>query len=478
MSGDVIDLDARRKAKAVERAAAAERFRAAVESSGLGFERGDHAEIADVLLRRLSPDRALVKYADGTIFVYDPSSGLWRERTREALRAFVKSFAGAPKMGTDKGLNVTLSAADGAIAFASADVADPEYFTTPTPGIAFVNGFVRLDGGKIVVSDHAPDHRARAGFPFAYAPNAPHPLLDGFLESIFADASEDDRAARMAMLAEFIGACLTGIAPTYQKALALFGPGGNGKSEVQRLARAAMPEGTVVSLPPQQWGERFQLANLVGKLANLCDEIPEREIVGGDTFKSVVSGEPVHAERKNRDPFNFTPRAGHIFAANALPGTADHSEGFWRRLLVLTFGRRFDNAAERRPEAAKAIVEQERAALVAWAIEGAARLQRQGGYTIPESATAALETWRTASDSVASFCDEKTKPVDRTVNVYAPGTKASALYAAYRTWTDANGLRPVSSREFSRRMADRGKHVVKLASGNFYPVELGQEATS
>ena len=151
----------------------------------------------------------------------------------------------------------------------------------------------------------------------------------------------------------------------------LYGTGNNGKSELLRLLRALFPPSTVASLPPQEWGERFKVARLVGVLANFVHEIPERDIASGEVFKGVITGDPVSAERKNRDPFEYHPVAGHIFSANSLPGTVDQSEGYWRRFALCPFTRDFATATTRKIDAAQDVLNHELAGLAAWALRGA-----------------------------------------------------------------------------------------------------------
>ncbi|WP_438042449.1 DUF5906 domain-containing protein [Sorangium sp. So ce128] len=194
-------------------------------------------------------------------------------------------------------------------------------------------------------------------------------MLNEFLEGVFADCSEEEAAARTALLQEFVGACLIGDAVRYQRCLILYGEGGNGKSAVINLVRAMFPPGALASLPPQRWTERFALSALEAKLANFVSETPTGETLDGGAFKAVVTGDPVMAERKHRDPFEFRPVAGHMFSTNWPIAASDFSAGFWRRPMILPFARRFDTAPERKIAPEARVVEQELSGVVAWALE-------------------------------------------------------------------------------------------------------------
>ena len=365
-------------------------------------------------------------------------------------------FAGCP-VGYERktrALAVSLGAAEGAAKLARYRIeADPRAptFDDAAAGVAFRNGFVSVEGGRVVLRDHSPDHRARHAHPFDYEPWSPSrtPLMLEFLDELFADCSEDERAARIALLQEFGGACLLGHALLYQGCLILYGEGANGKSSLLALLRAMFPPTALCSVPPQKWAERFGLAALEGKRANFVSETPSAEILDGGAFKAVVTGDMVTAERKHRDPFEFRPTAGHIFSMNWPLTTTDHSAGFWRRPIVLPFSRRFDVDPGRKIEPERAVIERELAGVVAWSVEGAARAQRQRGYTVPDQSLSLLGEWRDGNDQVRLFLREQAAdegPIP-----------ASQFYERYRDWAGSNGHRnPVSSRMFGLRVMATG----------------------
>ncbi|MCC6525113.1 MAG: hypothetical protein IT373_20830 [Polyangiaceae bacterium] len=416
----------------------------------------------------LADERGHLVAAEGQLWRYFASAGLWRLVDRDEQRRTVKGFAGAPK-GSEGILKVSSSAVEGAIALASAEVAEAKFFADAAPGVAFANGFAAIVNGDVVLRQHDHAHRARAGHEFAYATGADREPLLSFLAELFADCESAEREARIAFMQEHVGACLAGIAPTYQRSALWLGPGGNGKSTAEQiLYRGALPDGTTVSLAPQLWGERFQAARMIGALANVVDELPEAELIKTGAFKAIVSGEPVHVELKHRDAFEARLRCGHVFSANALPGTADLTEGFFRRFVIVRFDRRFDNTPGCRPELAREVVTACRPGIAAWALDGAARLVRQGRYTIPPGSETAIAEWRKTCDSVALFADERTRPAKDA----SEDTRASDLYTSYAEWARANGLRAVSSRTFAQRLEARGTFGVHRNAGTFYPVRL------
>lgn len=447
------------------------------------FERGDHAELAEALVcylgaqifeprAKLPLDRVVGD--QGAIWTYNDAEGIWHKREHEELLDRVVAFAGCSVAygNGSRPLKVSASSAEGAVKLARAITAKPGYFSQAAMGVAFTNGFVRVVGGRIELMPHSRDHRARHRHAFPYDADAPAKELHKFLRDVFSDCTEPERNTRIAFLQEHAGACLAGIAPVYQKCALLVGPGGNGKSKAcEILYRGALPDDTTVSLPPQLWGERFQVVRLLGALANVCDEMPESDVIRTGVFKSVIAGEPLHLERKHRDSFEARVSCGHVFAANQLPITKDLTEGFFRRFVAVNFEVRIHGTSKDDPEIAEKVIAACRPGIVAWALKGAARLQRNGRYTIPASSADTLQDWRRTSDSVAVFVDECTRPLSKG-SPANHGKKASAAYAAYKDWAREHGYQCVNWRTFGHRLKSLGLGAQRQGAGCFHPFRI------
>lgn len=420
------------------------------EPEPLIFVRGDHTEIAAALLTTLGP--APLTHDEGEFWRYQPDTGAWLALPIPQIEHTVTTFAGA-QLGTGKKptlLKVNSTTVKGAAHLARIAllaVPEPVSFAAARRGVAFRNGFAVVTGGKITLTPHDPTNACRFAFPFDYDDKASYDDLSSFFEIVFGDVSEEERADRIALIQEFAGASLIGEAPIYQRCLILFGDGGNGKGEVLRILRGLFPPHAVISLPPQHWGERFQIARLVGALANFVDEIPERDITSGDTFKGVITGDPTHAERKGETPFEFRPVAGNIFNANMLPGSADRSDGFWRRFAVCPFTQKMAELSERRLTAGKAVLASCLPGCVRWALLGAAKAQEQGGYTISEKSREIVEKWRDENDPVRLFLRGR---------LDADWIGATLLYQEFIGWTRQNGHAQMSSTKFGRSMTSIG----------------------
>jgi len=181
-------------------------------------------------------------------------------------------------------------------------------------------------------------HSPAFGFTYClntrYNYTAECPNIDRFIKSVV--SCEED----VTILYEMIALCLLG--NSYQKAYMLIGSGANGKSTFLTLVRKFLGEQNVATIPFQELCDsRFAQAELFGKLANICADIPKNPVKYTGIFKMLTGGDLLKAERKYKDPFSFINRAILIFSANELPLVKDTTDAFWRRWVLINFPNKF-----------------------------------------------------------------------------------------------------------------------------------------
>jgi putative DNA primase/helicase len=437
-------------------------------SSALEFERGDHVELGRGLVAALRDESPCVS-ADGQFYSYRSERGVWEAVDKARLSRIVQSFAGVP-VGGGAPLKIRASDVTGAIRLAGDQAAQLGFFDDTPSGVAFANAYVRVDADAISLCEHSPEHRARFAYAFAFVAGAVPEMLLNFFEQIWRDDGEDERASKVALIQEYVGVSMLGLATRYQRALVWVGDGGNGKSVAAIVIERCMPLGSVCAIPPQDLGQEYRRALLAGKWLNIVSELPEADILDSESWKSIVAGDATTGREIRKEPFTFRPIAGHIYSANRLPGTADQTQGFWRRLIVVRFGRMFAEH-EQDPTLADRIVQAERPAIVSWALAGAQRVLRAGRYTVPTSSAVAVADWQRFSDAVRAFVDERCEQLPVCARV-ADGKPAMELYGAYRRWAESNGYRPLASNKFGARMKAIGLASTHTEYGSYYPVRL------
>jgi P4 family phage/plasmid primase-like protien len=429
------------------------------------LDRGDHVELAERLLAQLRAMTDPLVGDEARIHGYQSDVGIYRPVDPSRLSVIVQSFAGSPVAGTKRPLSIRATDVHGAARLAYDRIAAPGFFAGARPGLAFRNGFVSVSAEKVSLLEHSPDHRARFAYEFDYAGDkAPTSFLQ-FLYSLFRD--DADREEKILCLQEHLGASLVGQATHYQRAIVNIGEGGEGKSTFVTIISRAFPPGSVEAIAPQDWGQEYRRAMLAGKLLNVVAELPEADIIESEAFKAIITGDPIVGRHIREAPFTFKPIAGQLFAANRLPGSNDQSEGFWRRLIVIRFNRNFARDPECDPKIAEKIIGTELPLIVAWMLQGASRIMRDKGHTLPSSHVIELDAWRGAADQVRTFLAECCAD-----DATGFGTGSSVLYDNYRNWAQRNGHRALSSTKFGLRMRAMSKAATHTRAGNVYPVKL------
>jgi P4 family phage/plasmid primase-like protien len=395
------------------------------------FRVGDMAEVGAKLVEVLQGQGEPLAGDVGSLWRYDRATRCWIELEPELLINTVRSFSGAKilKGITEEGKEITstlkINAADAAIKFALAAPSQwgrgRGFFEAAPQGVAFADRFVRIEGGELKHEPLGPDHRVRWTLPCAWSKELAAQIEGSawmrYLRATLGEECGDKSRA----LQEFVGACLLGLVRQHQKALMLVGAGSNGKSVLMEIVEALFPASARATIPPQELASEYNRADLEGRAINVVRELPEAELLDTTKLKALITCEPMRGRKIYGHPFLFTPRCGQLYSANTLPTVRDRSHGFWRRWLVVTFDQEFAASADigSRPGAqladaglAERIIRDEIGIVAAWALEGAARLLRQGGYSRLEASAEAIQDWREDTDQLAAWVADRVD-VDR-----------------------------------------------------------------
>jgi phage/plasmid-associated DNA primase len=446
----------------------------------VGSEHEIGARLIEILIAEGDGHDSIV-FAEGTFWEYRKSSGLWSEVPHTELRKIIGSFDGQeyPAGKVNKKIQVGATFSKGAIEQASVIAEIHNFFSDLEPVLAFTNGVVRVTAaGEIEFLPHSPERRVRVGYSFPYDPTATCPRFEQMMTEHF----EGDVDAKEKILCEkeFFGACLFGIATTYQKCLALPSDGGSGRSTLLETVEAAFPTGTVSHIDVKDLRSAERRTRLVGRRLNYSDEVPPDAFIESEDFKKVVTGNIVTAEGKYRASFEYRPIAGHVFPIQQT-ASAELTVAFFRRFIIIRYNRTFEGDARRELNLSQRIIETELPGIVKEMIDGCARLRRQGSYTVPESHHKEVQHWRMDADTVMNFvattCVKAVFKTPKDLRQAATHldrhdwTSSSTLYTQYLAWCGKNGhSRPVSSSRFGERLKKLGIPWSHTNKGAFYAV--------
>ncbi len=403
-----------------------------------------------------------IVYDLGNIHVYDDSQGIWVELERDLIRSLVIRFQSC-KTSINRTISISASTTKGVTECfrLDKDILNYGFFSQPAEGIPFQNCLVTLENGGFKVIPHAPGNRLRAVFPFDYVPEEKPAAFLAMLREVFPDADSEEK---IAALQEMTGAAMGGVATHYQRCLLATGGGSNGKNTVFDILSGVFPPSFVTSISPQQWGEQFYRARLHSSALNLVPDMQDTKILSNTDFKPIISGDPVMASHKHRDPFEFRCRAAHWFICNELPTVVDFSYGYRRRFLILEFNRQFvagQPGVRVKEDIVNEILAKERSAIGYWALLGYKRLVENGTYTEPPSHDAAMNKWLSHSDPVADFVGTECSRVDSKPDMWST---VDDLFNIYKTWAKRADHKTIGSkRDFKKRLDQLGipKHGIK-----------------
>ena len=118
--------------------------------------------------------------------------------------------------------------------------------------------------------------------------------------------------------------------------------------------------------------------------------------------------------------------------------------------------------AERDPDLVDRLVEEEGAGILRWVIEGACRYEEQGLTPEPDAVRLAIGEYRTESDRLGIFLDERCR-LAATFSV-----SSTRLYEAWSNWCDESGERTGTKTAFGREMTGRGFGRSRTESDRMY----------
>jgi putative DNA primase/helicase len=317
-------------------------------------------------------------------------------------------------------------------------VETPGFFDETAPGVCFSNG--RYHNGTL----HPLTENDRNLFiiPHAYDEKADSKQWDEWASRFWPDPKIRN------IIMEFLGSCLFGLAPKYERALFLYGTGNNGKSTLLHMIKSLFAKDAVVSINPHSFGNEYYRAQLIKAQLNVVTELRFKELTDTETVKAIISGESISARQPAGKVFFFEPTMGNIFAGNKLPLVNDFTYGFRKRFLLVPCEVKIPEK-EIKKGYHSYLEEHAMQGFIRRIVQSAERLQARGRYEESHIIEAAKEEWIQRSDQVSDFINEAL----RTSNEI---TAIREIYEHYRLWSVMNGHKQLSKRNLINRLREHG----------------------
>lgn len=387
---------------------------------------------------------------DNVIFLYNGS--YWEEVSKEAFQFFLGNVA--YKMGVNKyDAKIHTFKEELYKQFLAEGFLESPKISKNNILINLENGTFDINGKTKNLRDFRREDFLTHQLPFEYNPEAEAPIFLKYLNEVLPDTDKQK------VLAEFIGYVFTkGL--KLEKSLVLYGTGANGKSVFFEVLNALLGSSNIsnFAIDSLTTDANYSRAKINNKLVNYTSEMNGR--IDANTFKQLVSIEPIQARLPYGEPFTITDYAKLIFNCNELPKDTEHTNAYFRRFLIIGFDITINEAQQDKTLHTK-IIENELSGVFNWVLEGLDRLLKQKSFTKCTAVENARLEYEKMTDSAMLFIEEYN--YKKSLEYF---TLIKALYPDYKTFCLDNGFLPLNVNNFIRRLQKDKIHIKRISEGN------------
>ena len=329
--------------------------------------------------------------------------------------------------------------------------------------IAFNNGV--LDIVNDTFTGFSPEYIITNKIPHNYNPNAKSDLLDSVMKKL---ACNDETVLKL--LYQSVGYTFYR-RNELRKSFFLLGEKRNGKSTFLDMVQTLLGEDNVSNLDLCEIGSQFKTAELLNRLSNIGDDIADEWLSNTATFKKVVSGDVITAEKKGKDPFKLRSYAKFFFSANSLPrlGKGKDSGAVLDRLVIIPFDAKFSKAdADYDPFIKYKLREEDvMEALIAKAIPALKEVLADQEFAQCDRVKDNLAEFEKSNNPILEFFEE----LDETDFLNEPIT---VVFKRYSSFCYGNNMQPMGALEFQKQMKKHFDLVIKTVEKDGKKVRIYQ----
>lgn len=236
--------------------------------------------------------------------------------------------------------------------------------------------------------------------------NLQHTLFWKFLETSFTHEYVVDEESMLSVLEMMASTIIR--KQIDERSFIMLGNGANGKSVCLDYLSAILGRDNVSHIPLQVLAEdKFASARLDGKHANIFSDLERNELYHTGIIKDLSSGEPVHAQLKNKNGFDLYPFATLVFSCNKFPRVFDQSQGFFRRWILVKWERNFEKDPQKNDNLKKELLEktEEMDLVFSCLCHVAKKLYDSNRFTNPKDWKTVQKLWNENSDPLNWFVE-------------------------------------------------------------------------
>ncbi len=274
------------------------------------------------------------------------------------------------------------------------------------------------------------------------------------------DVTNGDQAL-VDYLQKVIGYCLTGVT-TEHALFFLHGGGANGKSVFVHVLMSILGN-YAANAPVETFMESrtekhpTDLASLQGARYVSSVETEQGKRWNESKLKTLTGGDKISARFMRQDFFEYTPQFKLVIAGNHKPSIRNVDEAMKRRLHLIPFTVTVPD--EKKDRALPNKLLHERDGILAWAVTGCLRWQREG-IQPPASVQQATQEYFEAEDHIGQWLSDRCELGD------SQREGVAQLYSDWKVWCDDQGLYVGSMKRFSETLQSRKFDKCRTTTGH------------
>ncbi|RST88795.1 DNA primase [Vagococcus humatus] len=266
------------------------------------------------------------------------------------------------------------------------------------------------------------------------------PIIDGWnvdewMKSISCNDPEIER-----LLWQVISASLNGNF-SRRKSIWLVGSGNNGKGTYQALIKNLVGAKNVATLKLPDFQGRFNLSMLEEKTVCIGDDVPAGVYIDDSSnFNSVVTGDDVMVEEKNKPAYSTNFQMTVIQSTNGMPKIHNKTEGTYRRIVIVPFSANFKGQGDNWKIKDEYIKNK---SVLEYVLYQAINLDFER-FTIPKESENLMSDYRQVNDPLVDFKENVFDSLNlNKIPFYI-------VYGYYKDFCHDNNFQPMSKLKFSR----------------------------
>lgn len=231
----------------------------------------------------------------------------------------------------------------------------------------------------------------------------PVEIVDEYLKHL----TDGEKEYRM-VIEEMLGHCLI-TDPEFKRLVGrfffLYGSGGNGKGTLLTIISKILNKSNTSNLSPEQMTKEAYSNNMIGKLANLGDDIESSAIDDAKMkiLKNISTCDEIQMRNLHKDAYSAVVTCSLIFTTNHTVKSFEKGESFQRRMIWLPMLNKVD---EKDPKFISKITSEE--AISYWIrliVEGYIRLYKRGEFTESKRLKEATEAYHRENNNIIEFLE-------------------------------------------------------------------------